>query len=65
MLANLLAYSPRRWWRVSINLSCVRGRMAAMGMEGLEKWVVIACVYLCSISDLLLLVLYLNWLAGG
>ena len=37
--ATLLAYSPKRKRQVSWKVSLVRGRRAAMGIEGLEKWV--------------------------
>jgi len=40
--ATLLAYSPRRKRQVSWKVVFVRGRRAAMGIEGLEKWVLIA-----------------------
>jgi hypothetical protein len=40
--ATLLAYSPRRKRQVSWKVALVRGRRAAMGIEGLEKWVFMA-----------------------
>jgi len=36
--ATLLAYSPRRNRHVSMKVALVRGLRAAMGIEGLEKW---------------------------
>jgi Cys-tRNA synthase (O-phospho-L-seryl-tRNA:Cys-tRNA synthase) len=37
--ATLLAYSPKRKRQVSWKVAFVKGRRAAMGIEGLEKWV--------------------------